>query len=237
MTHIEKLFKHSSHYLAGQFVLLLTGLLSFPILTRVFTVSEYGTLSLISSVLLFSTALSKLGLQHSAVRFYDEFKSGKRREPISRFYSTIFLGPLMCSVIMILLVLTVTALVSDRRSSSNLGGLMPLVAILIPVQCAQSTFTELLRGAENKTLQRFHHSTASVAGCRQSVLRSRLFQKPVRFVPGADGRRSNSFLRDCGHAVQEALISFAHFFARVSKRSGKIRFPAASARVWRRPAH
>lgn len=66
---LRKLLRHSSHYLTGIVISLALGFISFPIFTRVFSVSDYGTIDLVAKVLPLLTALSKMGLQQSALRF------------------------------------------------------------------------------------------------------------------------------------------------------------------------
>lgn len=89
---LGKLVVHTSNYSIGSLAVTLAGFISFPILTRVFTVNEYGVLNLISSTLLLLVAISKLGMQHATVRFYSEVRAGKREAGLDRYYSTILFG-------------------------------------------------------------------------------------------------------------------------------------------------
>lgn len=78
---------------------MIAGFVSMPILTRILTKSQYGILNLVSITLFILLAVAKFGLQHSAVRFFDEFKNGKRKEDISVFYTTLFWGCLILSTV------------------------------------------------------------------------------------------------------------------------------------------
>src|SRR5689334_21155220 len=68
---IGGLFRASSHYLAGLLGKLGIGFISLPIFTRIFSISDYGLIDLAGKVLLFLTALSKMGLQNSTLRFFN----------------------------------------------------------------------------------------------------------------------------------------------------------------------
>lgn len=89
---LKKLLQHSSHYLSGILISLAVGFISFPIFTRAFSVSEYGTIDLIAKVLLLLTALSKMGLQQSALRFYDGSAFSSDQASARRYYSTMLGG-------------------------------------------------------------------------------------------------------------------------------------------------
>ena len=78
---------------------MVSGFISLPILTRIFSKSEYGIFSLVSITLWIALALTKAGMQESAVRFYGEFKEKKRPENISTFYTTLFGSALIFSLI------------------------------------------------------------------------------------------------------------------------------------------
>ncbi len=52
---LKKLFQHSGHFLLGILGSLLLGFISFPIFTRLFSVSDYGTIDLIAKILLLIT--------------------------------------------------------------------------------------------------------------------------------------------------------------------------------------
>lgn len=73
---ITKLLKQGAHYASGSLMLSLASLISFPILTRVLPMSEYGILSLITSFLGLLVALNKAGLQQSVLRYYQKGSLG-----------------------------------------------------------------------------------------------------------------------------------------------------------------
>ncbi len=94
---LKKLMKQSGQYLMGNIAAYLAGFISLPILTRLLSVDSFGLLSLIISTLFILVAISKYGLQHAGVRFYEEYRKDESRLP--EFYSTLFWGSLTLAVL------------------------------------------------------------------------------------------------------------------------------------------
>ncbi len=74
----DSLTFHAAIYSASGFLVAIAGLISFPIITRVLSVEEYGILNLISLTVMILVGLSKAGLQTSIIRFGSEARSGTR---------------------------------------------------------------------------------------------------------------------------------------------------------------
>lgn len=89
MSDKRRFFKASFGYALSQIIGFGVSLLSFPLLTRILSVSEYGVLGLCSTSLLFGCALSKLGIQNSIVRFYYDYRN---RGELQVFFSTLWWG-------------------------------------------------------------------------------------------------------------------------------------------------
>lgn len=107
---LKRLAKQSSHYLAGLLGGLALGLVSFPIFTRVFSIAEYGLIDLAQKVLVMLAAVSKLGLQYAALRFYDGRRFAADAGSAQGYYSTMFFGVLSTgtgSALLFLIVVTI----------------------------------------------------------------------------------------------------------------------------------
>lgn len=89
MSNIKKLFNQSSHYLVGQILLMAAGFVSFPILTRMLSVGDYGVLGITTTTISIIVALAKLGVPSSIVRYYSEYNNERG---LTELYSTIFFG-------------------------------------------------------------------------------------------------------------------------------------------------
>lgn len=144
---MKTLLKQSSHYLGGRIFVMAAALISFPILTRIFSVADYGILNLINTTLFIIAAISKLGFPNAIVRFYAEFKTERR---LTDFYSTIFTGSLLAAAIVAALFAASIQLIPDKLISTYVVGIVSLGSILIFTRCANDTLTSFLR-AEQRT--------------------------------------------------------------------------------------
>lgn len=90
MSLIKKLVKHSSHYFIGELLVMISGLISFPIFARIFSQEEYGTLSIITITLSLGCLISSLGLRPSVVRFYSQYNAKENKSDLFTLYSTLF---------------------------------------------------------------------------------------------------------------------------------------------------
>lgn len=146
MSEIRTLLEQSSHYFAGRIIVVAAGFISFPILTRVFSVSDYGILSLIATTLLIVTAVTKLGLPESIVRFYAEFKS---RDQLAKFCSTVFLTSMAVALSVGVFLILAGKLVHTNLDR-NVVKLLPVVSVIIFTGCMSAILTSYLR-AEQRT--------------------------------------------------------------------------------------
>lgn len=150
MTELKTLFRHASHYLGGRVALMLLGFASFPVFTRVFSVSDYGAMSLVLKVLLLLTVLGKFGLQNSVQRFYAEEGASSDHAVSRRYYSTLFFGALATGLVFALLFVAGVGFAPHSLVESRLKHLFLVVAILIVVRSLQPTLIGFLR-AEGRT--------------------------------------------------------------------------------------
>jgi O-antigen/teichoic acid export membrane protein len=125
-----------------------TSFITFPILTRVLPIKEYGYLALVSSSILLAVNLSKFGLNHSAVRFYEEFRTSTDKKSIAEYYSTLFIFPIVIGLIVGLFFLSLPRTMLDI--DINIVKLLSFVAVLIPVRASFNLFLSFLR-AEQRT--------------------------------------------------------------------------------------
>lgn len=107
MTDGKKLFKQSSQYFLGQIAVMAAGFISFPVLTRIFSVENYGLLGLVTTTIMLATAIAKVGSTNSTVRFFPEYKSSGK---LSEYYSTMIFGYAAIAVVVaLLLLITITS--------------------------------------------------------------------------------------------------------------------------------
>lgn len=149
MSLLSRLAGHSARYAIASVFVIVGSLLSFPILTRMLSVEEYGVMSLIASMLTMVIAAGKLGLQHSTLRFYGEYLGASSQTQIDRFVSTSVFGMALLGISAMLVYLAVTqGLPSTSWSYPNTAALMRVPAILVFARMMESAFFNLLRAEE-----------------------------------------------------------------------------------------
>ncbi len=179
MTDMRQLLVHATQYLAGRAGLMLLAFLSFPVLTRLLPVSQYGQLSLALKLCLLWTVLSKCGLQNAALRFFPEASrqsEGEKRACASTLIvSAVVIAALACvlgySVLQILgghFLRTITALV-------------PLLLILAFVRSIQPVFSGLLRSEQRTWLFNSCELSGKAMGILFSILALSLIAIDLRY--------------------------------------------------------
>jgi len=97
-------FVQFSHFFTGQAAGMLLGFITFPILTRLLSVEQYGILALVTNTVAIAVVFSKMGMSDAIVRFYEEYSVDTEKRQI--FSSTIFISGLalsLCTVFFYLL--------------------------------------------------------------------------------------------------------------------------------------
>lgn len=145
MSDIKKLFSQSSHYLIGQALLMAAGFISFPILTRVLSVNDYGLLGLITSTVAIIVAIVKLGFPASIIRFYNEFKTA---EKLDEFYSTMFFGYSSLALCGTLILILAVPFIPDNYLDANIRKLLSIASTLVFLSCVDAIITSFLRAAQ-----------------------------------------------------------------------------------------
>lgn len=130
ISNVKKLFKHSSWYFVGHMLIRFAGCVSLPILTRTFSVEEYGVFSIVSITVLILVAIAKFGSHYSAIRYYSEYKK-KGEESV--FYTTLFVQTLLFIFVTAGLFLIMSKFLSDLIFDSLLKNLVWFVAFFVIV--------------------------------------------------------------------------------------------------------
>lgn len=150
MTELKKFYQHSSHYLLGQVGFYVIGFVSFPIFTRIFSVSEYGLISLTLNTIAIATVFSKMGLQQSVLRFYPEYTRNSGADARKRYYSTLFWSATVIGAAATVVLMLGLWGVPSQWLSPTLRKLMLLAAVLVLVRAMFSIVMNFWR-AEGKT--------------------------------------------------------------------------------------
>ncbi len=146
---LARLFQHTSNYTIGSILVMLASVISFPILTRLFTVAEYGTMALVTSTILFLVGVGKLGLQHSVVRYYSEVEAGTRKNTAQQFFSTVLFGMIGVGLFVTLLsIVMVYVLPTAWLADAQTKYLIILASPLIFIRVVDSAMYNMLRAQQ-----------------------------------------------------------------------------------------
>ncbi|MDO4905330.1 MAG: oligosaccharide flippase family protein [Lautropia sp.] len=146
---LSRLAAHFSRYSLASLLVTLASIISFPFLTRIFSVAEYGTMSLIGVLVTAAAAVGKLGLQQAALRFYSEIRAGQSPWSLPQYEATVYLGLAGSGTIMALVwVLAITVLPDAAFSRPESRTLLYLVAPIAWLQCLSSAIINQLRARE-----------------------------------------------------------------------------------------
>ena len=145
----SQFLRHASNYTLGNGLLIAAGLVSFPILTRLLGVDEYGLMSLVATALSLLVGIGKLGMQHATLRFHSEIQAGKREVGASAFVATVVYGMGAIGLVTTALWALGSQLVPAAWwNDPRVQPLMLLTAGLIFVRVMDSAFVNQLRAQE-----------------------------------------------------------------------------------------
>lgn len=210
MTDIRQLLAHVSQYLAGRAGLMLLGFVSFPLLTRLLPVAQYGELSLALKLCLLWTVVSKCGIQNAALRFFPESSRSSEAE------KRVCASTLILSVAGISLLLGAFGYLAMRTIGSRLGpaisALAPLLLILALVRSIQPTFSGLLRSERRAWLFNACELSGKAGGILFSILALVLIATDLRyFVAGLVSAEALVMIAIAVWFYRAGLLSFRSF--------------------------
>jgi O-antigen/teichoic acid export membrane protein len=141
---------HASNYAWAEVAATAAGLISFPILTRLLSVSDYGTMNLVATVLGLTVALGKLGVQHAALRSWAEVAAGRSGHSLATFEATVLWGMFATGLLVTLAWTAAAWSIPDAWwGHAGVGVVMLLAAPLIVVRVVDSALTNELRAQEH----------------------------------------------------------------------------------------
>jgi O-antigen/teichoic acid export membrane protein len=143
------LLRHATVYSIGSAAGIAASLISFPLLTRLLSVDEYGLMNTVALTLSLLVAFGKLGMQRATIRFYTEDRGSSADGSRSGLVSTQVLGMIAVGVATTLLFLAATALLPPAwLGEPRVVALFTVAAALIALRVADSAFTNLLYAQE-----------------------------------------------------------------------------------------
>jgi O-antigen/teichoic acid export membrane protein len=167
VNELKKLLKQSAYYLAGLAASLSIGFISFPIFTRVFSVADYGTIDFVQRIVLLCVALSKMGQQNSALRFYNGPEFAANPEHARRYYSTMFYGMVATAAAVSLLVGVGMKAAPRSVLDVSLSAVVNFAVVLIFLKALESVLLSFMRieeKAKTYAISTVSLKAATVAG-------------------------------------------------------------------------
>jgi O-antigen/teichoic acid export membrane protein len=149
MAELRRFYRDSSSYLAGRVCVMLLGFISFPVFTRLYSVSDYGVINLVISTILIASVFSKAGLQNSVQRFHKEHAVNGVSQ-MQRCYTSIFAGAAAVALITTLVFSLVVVLIPNAWLSTFAKQLLLISACLIFLRPLRSMVQNLWQ-VEGKT--------------------------------------------------------------------------------------
>jgi O-antigen/teichoic acid export membrane protein len=142
-------FRHAWRYSLGGVLGTVASLISFPLLTRLLSVEDYGLMSTVVLALAIAVTLGKLGLQKAAVRFYAAASASALAEEVRRFSSTLIYGMLGLGAVAMVVWLVLLALLPPAwLGEAGMRLLLLISAPLVLVRVGDSAYSNLLYAQE-----------------------------------------------------------------------------------------
>ena len=149
MTAFRRLAVHIANYSLGSVLAIVASFISFPLLTRLLSVDDYGIMSLIASILTFVVSIGKLGLQHSTFRFYSDARSGRSSMNMASLLSTSIYGMLGVGSAATIVFFLFTRFAPDTWwANDQIRSVMALASVLVLIRILESAFVNQWRAEE-----------------------------------------------------------------------------------------
>ncbi|MCP4550069.1 MAG: oligosaccharide flippase family protein [bacterium] len=107
MSVLKRVGRQASIYAIAGVLASLTGIISFPIFTRVLTTAQYGIMGLVDVTFKFAGTLSGMGLRPAVIKLWGEFKFGKRDGGTATLASTMLSASFLIGLLISLLFVAV----------------------------------------------------------------------------------------------------------------------------------
>jgi O-antigen/teichoic acid export membrane protein len=138
------LARHYLRYSTANVLVLMAGLVSFPLLTRLLDNTQYGILGYYETWVLMAVAVAKLGAQHSIQRFYPH---GGDEERMRSFGTNLFYLPLLGSLVLWAFVGAV-AIVHGQVTGQGHSPVFWMALVMTPMLVYSSLVETVLRVTE-----------------------------------------------------------------------------------------
>ncbi|MBN1348685.1 oligosaccharide flippase family protein [candidate division KSB1 bacterium] len=151
MTWAKKLASHTSQYFLAEVLVTASGVISFPIFTRVLTKWDYGIMNIVTATLTMFGLFAGAGFRPPLYRFYSEFKNKNKSDAI-RLLSTMFWSTCISATVGIVLLVSARLFLPKSILSAEIGSLLALASILLLIRSCIELIFVFLRIEERTVL-------------------------------------------------------------------------------------
>lgn len=211
MSAFKELLVHALHYFMGQALLMLAGLVSMPIMTRLLSKEEYGIMSLVFLTLTWLSTLARLGFTQSVTRFYAEYRQ-QGALWLQFFCSTMVMGACLTSLLVVLGTVAVSYWWETPEAPKSVMFYLRVSAGIVFLRVVLSIFQEIYRAEK----QHFVYNAISIADRYCSLGIGILLYLLYHDI----------FCVFLGIMVTESLILLGTFYQHLSSKSVKIILPS-----------
>lgn len=145
MSALGNLFRHSLSYFSGHLVVLLAGLISLPIMTRLLSKEDYGLMSLVFLATTVATSLFALGIPQSTTRYFAEYAQ-RGQESLKGFCTTMLIAMITIGTIAMFAFYLGGVLLSHTESFRDMAVYLNYAVALILIRLVSSVCLQILRG-------------------------------------------------------------------------------------------
>ena len=231
----QMLYRRASHFLGGNVLLFAVGLVSFPILARIFSVEQYGLIALVSSTVAVGVVFAKCGLQTSVQRFYKESAVSSVPGSLRRYYSTVYLtaGLLGLLVSLPFALLLVFRYVPHRVISDQVQILLGYASALIVLRSTTSMVANLLQ-VEGRTTayNALQIATKTVAVAVTVLLLLTWHRSPEVFFVGSVAVEAIAVLAIVPYLRRRRMLALRAFDWRVCRQALVFGFPMMGTEIF-----
>jgi O-antigen/teichoic acid export membrane protein len=145
MSALTDLLRNSLSYFFGRMAVLLAGLISLPLMTRLLPKEDYGLMSLVFLALTITTALSGLGFSQSTTRYFAEY-AGRGRQALMKFCSTMTIGTAVAGAAAMLVLFLASFALAKTSSFADVAVHLRYALALVILRLISSVVLQIFRG-------------------------------------------------------------------------------------------
>lgn len=163
MNWIKKLANHTSQYFAGEILIIISSLISFPIFARILTRAEYGVMNIVSMTIDLLVLFTSAGLRQALFRFYGQYlKISQTRA--TELFATIFWATVSLSAMGALFLSLIGWLSPEKFEYREVVYLLGFAGVLVLFRNTTELILGLLRIREKTTFFMIGHVSQKYAG-------------------------------------------------------------------------